>query len=257
MIHDTVLIDPSAKIGNNVEIGPYTIIGANVEIGDSNKIGPSVFIKGPTRIGNENHIFQFSSIGEDPQDKKYHGEENSRLEIGDRNTIREFCTINRGTDDGGGTTSVGNDNWIMAYTHIAHDCIVGNNTIFANNAGIAGHVRIEDNVTLGGFTGVHQFCKIGRHSLIAGHSYVVKDVPPYLIVAGNTAKTGGINKEGLKRQGFAPEIIDALWQAYKIVYKKGLILSEAIEQLGPLRSQFSEVSDFVVFIESATRGITR
>ncbi|HEA26443.1 MAG TPA: acyl-ACP--UDP-N-acetylglucosamine O-acyltransferase, partial [Ectothiorhodospiraceae bacterium] len=201
LIHPTAIIDPTAKIGSDVEIGAFSIIGANVEIGDETWIGPHVVIKGPTTIGKQNKIYQFSSIGEDPQDKKY-ADEPTRLEIGDRNLIREFCTFNRGTAQDRGTTSVGDDNWIMAYVHLAHDCVIGNNTILANNAGLAGHVHVGDFTILGGYTVVHQFCSFGKHSITAMGSVVFKDVPPYLTISGYPAKPYGLNSEGLKRRGF-------------------------------------------------------
>lgn len=257
MISDSAQIHPDALIGENVSIGAFSIIGKDVAIGADTSIGPHVVINGPTKIGTKNKIFQFSSIGEDPQDKKYHGERESYLEIGNGNTIREFCTINRGTKDGGGVTRIGNDNWIMAYVHIAHDCIVGNNTVFANNATLAGHVTIDDFVILGGFTGVHQFCRIGKYSLTAISSVVVKDVPPYLIVAGNTAKPSGLNREGLKRLGYSSDTINALKKAYKIIYRDGLILADAISALKELTKDTSEIELYIEFLESSSRGIAR
>ena len=251
------IIHPDASIGEGVEIGAYSVVGANVTINENSWIGPHVVIKGPTRIGKNNKIFQFCSIGDDPQDKKYTGDKDSVLEIGDGNTIREYCSINRGTAPGGGITCIGNDNWIMAYVHIAHDCLVGNNTIFANNATLAGHVVIDDFVILGGFTGVHQFCRVGRHSLTAISSVVVQDVPPYLIVAGNTAKPGGLNRQGLKRHGFSQEVINDLRKAYKTIYKDGLLLKDALDKLEPLTAESIEVSEFVKFIQASTRGIVR
>ena len=257
MIDPTAHVDPGASIGADVDIGAYSIIGDGVEIGKSTRIGPHVVIRGPTRIGENNTIFQFSSIGDDPQDRKYQGEPESFLEIGHGNTIREFCTINRGTSGGGGITRVGNNNWIMAYVHIAHDCIIGNNNIFANNATLAGHVTIQDNVTLGGFTGVHQFCTIGNYSFTAISSVVVKDVPPFLIVSGNTAKPKGLNREGLRRHGFTPELIDELRRAYRTVYRDGLILNESLEKLLGEPSVSPEVSAFCEFIRNSKRGIVR
>lgn len=257
MKHPQAIIHPDAKIAETAEIDPFSIIGADVEIGEGTWIGPHVVVKGPTRIGNENRIFQFCSIGDDPQDKKYQGEKDSVLEIGDRNTIREYCSINRGTGSGGGITRLGDDNWIMAYVHIAHDCIVGSHTIFANNATLAGHVSIDDYVILGGFTGVHQFCKIGRHALTAISSVVVKDVPPYLIVSGNTSKPGGLNREGLKRHNFTQDAVNHLRKAYKIIYRDGLILSDALKELAPLAEESEEVALFSRFIETSSRGIVR
>lgn len=257
MIASSAIVHPDAIIGKGVEVGPYSVIGANVTINENSWIGPHVVINGPTRIGKNNKIFQFCSIGDDPQDKKYAGEEDSVLEIGDGNTIREYCSINRGTTLGGGITRIGNDNWIMAYVHIAHDCLVGDNTIFANNATLAGHVMIEDFVILGGFTGVHQFCRIGCYSLTAISSVVVQDVPPYLIASGNTAKPAGLNREGLKRQGFSQEVINDLRKAYKTIYRDGLLLKDALNKLEPMTVESFEVSEFVKFIQASTRGIVR
>lgn len=257
MIDERAVIDPTAKIGNNVSIGPFSIIGPDVIVGDDNWIGPHVVIKGPTKIGQSNRIFQFASIGDDPQDKKFSGNEQSTLEIGDRNLIREYCTINRGTEQGGGKTVIGNDNWIMAYVHIAHDCLVGDGTVFANNTTLAGHVSIDNFVILGGFTGVHQFCHIGKHCFTAISSVVVKDVPPFLMVSGNTAKPSGLNREGLKRHGFTIETIDLLRKAYKTVYRKGLTRKQATEALEEMASQSEAVKEFSDFIEKSTRGIVR
>jgi len=250
-------VDSGARIDEGVDVEAYAVIGAGVEIGKGTRIGPHAVIKGPTRIGRDNRIFQFCSIGDDPQDKKYQGEKESVLEIGNANTIREYCTINRGTAAGGGITRVGDDNWIMAYVHIAHDCMVGSHTIFANNATLAGHVTIDDYVILGGFTGIHQFCRIGRHSLTAISSVVVKDVPPYLIVSGNIAKPSGLNKEGLKRHNFSADVVNQLRKAYKIVYREGLILNEALQKLEPLAEECPEVAGFAEFIKESKRGIVR
>ena len=257
MIHPTVIIDPDARIGENVAIGPYSVIGQGVTIGDETWIGPHVVIKGPTRVGKSNRIFQFCSIGDDPQDKKYRNESNSMLEIGDNNLIREYCTINRGTEDGGGKTILGNNNWIMAYVHIAHDCIIGSNIIFANNTTLAGHVAVDDFAIFGGFTGIHQFCQIGKHSFTAISSVVVKDVPPYLMIAGNTARPNGLNREGLKRHGFNVETINLLRKAYKIVYREGLTVKMALEKLQDLAEQSGEVRYFAEFIAQSKRGIVR
>ena len=256
MIHPVAIVDPAARIGANVEIGPYSIIGPDVEIGDDTEIGPHVVIKGHTRIGRENRIFQFCSLGEMPQDKKYAGEP-TRLEIGDRNTIREFCTFNLGTVQGGGVTSVGDDNWIMAYVHIAHDCHVANKTIFANGASLAGHVTVDDLVIFGGFTGVHQFCRIGAHVITAASSLVLQDVPPYLMVAGNTAQPYGIHVEGLKRRGFTSEAISELKRAYRTLYKSGLLLEEAKAKLAEQAKTQPDVQLMVDFLEASKRGIIR
>ena len=256
MIHPTALIDPSAKLADSVEVGAYSIIGADVEIGEKTWIGPHVVIQGPSKIGAENKLFQFSSIGEIPQDKKFHGE-TSFLEIGDRNTIREFATINRGTDDGGGTTRIGNDNWLMAYIHIAHDCQIGSNTIFANNASLAGHAIIEDFVILGGFTLVHQFCKIGQHAFCGMGSAISKDIPPYLMVNGSPAHAHGLNTEGIKRKGFSKEAIKALREAYKIIYRSNNTVEVAKAELKSLASNFPEVQNMLTFLQQSERGILR
>ena len=256
MIHSTAIIDPSAKLADSVEVGAYSIIGADVEIGEKTWIGPHVVIQGPTKIGAENKLFQFSSIGEIPQDKKFQGE-TSFLEIGDRNTIREFATINRGTEDGGGTTRIGNDNWLMAYIHIAHDCQIGNDTIFANNASLAGHVTIEDFVILGGFTLVHQFCKIGQHAFCGMGSAISKDVPPYVMVNGSPAHAHGLNSEGIKRKGFSKEALKALREAYKIIYRSHNTIDVAKEKIKSLAEKNPEVQKMLTFIEQSERGILR
>ena len=256
MIHPTAIVDPGAKIAANVEIGPYSIIGPDVEIGEHTVIGPHVIIKGHTRIGRENRIFQFSSLGEVPQDKKYAGEP-TRLDIGDRNTIREFCTFNLGTAQDAGVTRIGDDNWIMAYVHIAHDCQVGNKTTFANNAQLAGHVVVEDWAILGGYTGVHQFCRVGAHVMTAVGTVVLQDVPPYLMAAGNTATPYGINVEGLKRRGFTAESLSALKRAYRTLYKSGLLLEEAKIKLAEEAKTQPDVQRFVDFLAVSKRGIIR
>lgn len=255
-IDSRACIDSAARIGENVTIGPFCVIGPEVEIGDGTWLGPHVVINGPTRLGRDNRIFQFSSIGEIPQDKKFHGEQ-SVLDIGDRNTIREFVTINRGTADGGGITKIGNDNWLMAYIHIAHDCIVGNNTIFANAASLAGHVRIEDHAILGGFTLVHQFCTIGEHAFCGMGSAISKDVPPYMMVNGNPAEPHGLNTEGLKRRQFSKETLQALRDAYKVIYRSGYTTQEAVAQLTGLSQSCPEVAKLVTFIQTSQRGILR
>lgn len=256
MIHPTALIDPGAKIGTNVEIGAYSMIGPHVEIGDGTTIGSHVVIKGHTRIGRENRIFQFSSLGEVPQDKKYAGEP-TRLEIGDRNTIREFCTFNIGTIQDAGVTRIGDDNWIMAYVHIAHDCQVGNKTTFANNAQLAGHVVIDDWAILGGYTGVHQFCHVGAHVMTAVGTVVLQDVPPYLMAAGNTAQPYGINVEGLKRRGFSADSLLVLKRAYRTLYKSGLLLEEAKAKLIDEAKTQPDIQRFVDFFATSKRGIIR
>jgi UDP-N-acetylglucosamine acyltransferase len=249
-------VAPGARLAAGVEIGPYSLIGEQVEIGEGSIVGPHVVISGRTRIGRGNRIYQFSSLGEAPQDKKYAGEE-TRLEIGDGNTIREFCTFNVGTAQDAGVTRIGNDNWIMAYVHIAHDCQVGDHTIFANNAQLAGHVHVEDWAILGGYTGVHQFCHVGAHVMTAVGTVILQDVPPYLMAAGNTATPYGINVEGLKRRGFHADAITALKRAYRVLYKSGLTLAEAREKLVEMAAEQPDVRRFVDFLADSRRGIIR
>ncbi|MGE5385912.1 MAG: acyl-ACP--UDP-N-acetylglucosamine O-acyltransferase [Betaproteobacteria bacterium] len=256
MIHPTAIVEPGARIGANVSIGAYSHIGEHVEIGDNTSIGPQVIIKGHTRIGKENRIFQFCSLGEVPQDKKYAGEE-TRLEIGDRNVIREFCTFNVGTVQDAGVTRIGNDNWIMAYVHFAHDCQVGNHTIFANSTQLGGHVHVGDWAILGGCTLVHQFCKIGAHAITAAGTVVLQDIPPYVMAAFNTAQPYGINVEGLKRRGFTSEAISALKRAYRTIYKSGLMLEEAKTKLAEAAKTAPDVQLFLDFLEISKRGIIR
>ncbi|QEP44289.1 acyl-ACP--UDP-N-acetylglucosamine O-acyltransferase [Ectothiorhodospiraceae bacterium BW-2] len=255
-IHRTAVIDPSANIAEGVRIGPYTIIGAGVTLGARCDIGPHVVISGPTVMGCDNRVFQFASIGAEPQDKTYRGEA-TRLVIGDRNTIREAATINRGTVKGGGETRIGNDNLLMAYIHIAHDCQIGHHTIFSNNASLAGHVTVDDHAILSGFTLVHQFCAIGAHAFTAMGSAVTRDVPPYLLVAGNVAEPHGINSEGLKRRGFKGETIRALKRAYKRLYRSGLPLKEALTELETMVAECAEIAPLVQFIQQSQRGIIR
>lgn len=256
MIHPTAAIDPAARLGRNVSIGAYSVIGADVEIGDDTWIGPHVVVEGRTRIGRENKIWQFASIGAAPQDKKFHGEQ-SLLEIGDRNVIREFVTFNRGTAEGGGVTRVGNDNWLMAYVHLAHDCIVGNNVIFANAASLAGHVTVDDWVILGGFTLVHQFCQIGAHAFTSMGSIINRDVPPYVTVAGSFAEPKGINSEGLKRRGFDSARILSIRRAYKTLYKSGLPLADAREELARVSAGAPDVRLMLDFIDRSQRSLVR
>lgn len=256
MIHATAIIHPGAKLGAGVSVGPYSIIDEHVEIGDNTRIGPHVVITGNTKIGCDNRIFQFCSLGEVPQDKKYAGEP-TRLEIGDRNTIREYCTFNLGTVQDGGLTSMGNDNWIMAYVHVAHDCHVGNRTTFANNSQLAGHVHVDDWAILGGYTGVHQFCRVGAHTMTAVGSVVLQDIPPYVMAAGNTATPFGINAEGLKRRGFSPEALMALKRAYRTLYKSGLMLEEAKLKLEEESSIHPEIQPILDFLAVSKRGIIR
>ena len=256
MIDSRAVIHPKAEVAPDVEVGPFSVIGPDVVIGEGSWIGPHVVINGPTRIGRQNKIFQFASIGEMPQDKKYGGEP-TLLEIGDRNVIREFCTLNRGTEQGGGATRIGSDNWIMAYVHIAHDCQIGNHTIFANNASLAGHVTVEDHVILGGFSLVHQFCNLGAHCFTAFSSGIAKDVPPYVMVSGYSAAPHGLNAEGLRRRGFSNETIVSLRRAYKTIYRSNLTLKEAIAQLKQQISACPEIGLMVDFLEKSTRGIVR
>ena len=256
MIHSTAVIDCGAELAADARVGPYTVIGPDVVVGAGTEIGSHVVINGPTRIGRENRFFQFASIGEAPQDKKYAGEP-TRLEIGDRNTIREFVTINRGTVQDQGVTSIGDDNWIMAYVHIAHDCRIGNQTIFANNASLAGHVTIHDYVILGGFTLVHQFCSLGAHSLTAFGSGISLDVPPYVTVGGSPAKAHGLNMEGLRRRGFSEESRKLLKQSYKTLYREGNSLQDAIAILTKRAQDCDELQLLVTFLEQQTRGIVR
>ncbi len=255
-IHPTAIVHPSAKLASDVSIGAYSVIGEGVEIGAGTTVGAHALISGPTTIGSENKIFGFVSLGEAPQDKKYAGEP-TRLDIGDRNTIREFCTFNRGTAQDGGVTRVGNDNWIMAYAHIAHDCQVGNHTIFANNAQLAGHVRLGDYAILGGFTVVHQFVHIGAHSMTAMGTILLQDLPAFVTAAGNTAKPFGINSEGLKRRGFSSEDISAIKSSYKALYKSGLSLAEAIAAIEARSLDCPSLKILLDSLAASTRGIVR
>ena len=255
-IHPTAVVDPAAEIGEDVEIGPYSVIGPHVQIGRGSRIGPHAVITGHTRLGENNSIAQFSSIGEAPQDKKYRGEP-TRLEIGNNNTIREFCTLNRGTVQDVGVTRIGDDNWIMAYVHIAHDCQVGNRTIFANNAQLAGHVHIEDDVILGGFTLVHQFCRIGAHVITGLGTVLLQDVPPYVKASGNPVHPYGINSEGLRRRGFSADALAALKRAYRTLYRSGLTLEQATADIGAQAAVSPEVRPLVDFLSVPGRGIVR
>jgi UDP-N-acetylglucosamine acyltransferase len=256
MIHPTAIIDSGASLAPDVEVGAFSIIGKDVVIGSGTVIGSHVTIEGPTTIGEQNRIFQFSSLGAAPQDKKYAGEP-TRLEIGNRNTIREFCTLNRGTVQDAGATRIGDDNWIMAYVHIAHDCQVGNNTIFANNSSLAGHVHVFDHAILGGFTLIHQFCKIGSHVITAVGSVVFKDIPPYVTASGYDAQPHGINAEGLKRRGFSAERIAGIKRAYKTLYRSSLTLEEAKLALAEQQKECADLAILLDFLNIATRGIIR
>lgn len=256
MIHPTAIIDEKAKLADDVKVGAFSIIGPDVEIGTGCEVASHVVIEGPTKIGKNNRIFQFASIGAEPQDKKFKGEATT-LEIGDNNLIRESVTINRGTTQGGGITKVGSNNWIMAYVHIAHDCIIGNDNIFANNASLAGHVLVDDHVILGGFTLVSQFNEIGAHAFSAMGSVISRNVPPYVLVSGHMAEPVGINIEGLKRRGFTEVQIRNIRQAYKLVYRSGLRLEEARRKLETIVQEANELDCFMEFLETQKGGIIR
>jgi UDP-N-acetylglucosamine acyltransferase len=255
-VHPTAVVDPSARVAPDAEIGPYAVIGSEVEIGAGCRIGPHAVITGRTRIGANCRIWQFVSIGDAPQDKKYSGEATD-LEIGSGNTIREFCTINRGTVQGGGVTRIGDDNWIMAYAHIAHDCVIGSRTVFANNAQLAGHVVVGDDAILGGFTVVHQFCRIGEHSITGMGTIVLQDVPPYVKASGNPAQPFGINSEGLRRRGFKAEAIAALKRAYRALYRSGFTIDEVRQTLAAEAGQWPEIQPLLDFVAAPGRGIIR
>lgn len=256
MINNTAQIDASAKIADDVTIGPWTVIGPDVQIGAGTVIGSHVVIKGSTRIGVNNHIYQFASVGEDCQDKKYHGEK-THLVIGDNNVIREGCTLHRGTVQDQGVTRIGDNNLFMVNVHIAHDAMVGNGTVMANNVTIAGHVHIGDYAVLGGFCGVHQFCKVGTHSMCGGGSIVLQDVSAYTTISGNPATSHGINKEGLRRRGFEKEVVSALRSAYKIMFRRGLAVKQAVEEIRQLPYQCPELEIFIESILVSSRGIVR
>jgi UDP-N-acetylglucosamine acyltransferase len=255
-VHATAQIDPTAKLAADVSVGAFSVIGAHVEIGDGTTIGPHAVIQGPAHIGRDNRIFQFASVGADPQDKKFRGE-HSELFIGDRNTIREFVTINRGTGEGGGATRIGDDNWIMAYAHVAHDCVVGNHTIFSNNATLAGHVEVGDYAILSGFAGVHQFCRVGEHAFVGMGCLINGDVPPFVIVANEYGRPRGINAEGLKRRGFAPERIAAIKRAYRTLYMSGMPLERAREELARIAAEAPDVRRMLDFLERGQRALVR
>jgi len=256
LIDPRAIISPQAELARDVEVGPYSIVGPDVSIDAGTRIGPHVVVNGPTRIGRDNRIYAFCAIGGDSQDKKYEGEE-ALLEIGDRNTIREFCTLNRGTRGGGGTTRIGDDNWIMAYVHIAHDCRIGNHVTMANNVTLAGHVLVEDYVGLGGFVKVHQFCRIGAYAFCGMDSGLTRDLPTYVLAAGYMAEPKGINAEGLQRHGFSPEQIRNIRNAYKLLYRSDLKLEEAIEQLAALAAGQRELQRLVAFLRGSERSIIR
>ncbi len=255
-IHPTAIVSTQARIGDGVSIGPYSVIGDGVHIGDGTRIAAHVVVNGPTSIGRDNRIYQFASIGDDPQDKKYAGEPTT-LVIGDGNTIREYCTISRGTIQDAGETRIGNDNWIMAYVHIAHDCVIGDHCILANNATLAGHVHLGDWVILGGFSGIHQFCRIGAHAFLGMYAIINRDVPAYTMMAGQPTEPKGINSEGLKRRGFTAEQIRNIKNAYRIVFRQGNKLADAIEEIAGLATAQPELAILLESLRSSERGVTR
>lgn len=256
-IHPSAVVDPGARIGRDVSIGAFTLIGADVEIGDGTRIGPHCSVLGPTRIGRDNHFAGHAAIGGEPQDKKFKGER-TELVIGDRNNIREFVTLNRGTGDGGGITRIGNDNWILAYSHVAHDCIVGDHCVFSNNSTLAGHVEIGDYVILSGFAGIHQFCRIGAHAFIGMGALINGDVPPFVMVAADEyGRPRGINSEGLKRRGFDAPRIAAIKRAYRTLYMSGANLADARAQLAEMARDSDDVRAFSEFIERGERPLLR
>lgn len=256
MIHATAIVHPAAKIAPGVEIGPYAVIGEHVSLGEGTTVGPHAVIEGWTEIGRDNRIFQFASVGAAPQDLKFHGEK-SYLRIGDRNMVREFVTLHRGTESGGGETIIGNDNLFMAYSHVAHDCIVGNRVILANGATLAGHVQVDDFAILGGLSAVHQFTRVGAHVMVSGGSMVAQDIPPYTIAQGDRAKTVGLNLVGLKRRGFSEESLRAIKKAYKIIFRSGLRQEEALQKIAEELSSGPELDLFVDFIKNSQRGVAR
>jgi UDP-N-acetylglucosamine acyltransferase len=256
LIHPTAIVDPSADLAADVEVGPFAVIGPDVALGAGCIVGPHAVLRGPTRIGSGTHVFQFASVGEDPQDKKYAGERTT-LHVGERNVIREFATVHRGTAQDRGETRIGNDNLLMAYTHVAHDCLIGNNNILANAASLGGHVEVQDWVILGGFSIVHQFCQIGAHSFSAMGSVISKDVPPYLTVGGHPAVPRGINVEGLKRRAFSVETITVLKRAYRQLYLSNLKLTESVAKLREWAADHPEVGRLAEFVADSNRSIVR
>jgi UDP-N-acetylglucosamine acyltransferase len=255
-IHPTAVIAPEAELGSDVEVGAFAVIGAGVQVGDRTRIGPHVVIEGPTRLGADNHVFPYASVGSAPQDKKYKGEP-TRLEIGDRNVIRECVTLNRGTVQDQGVTRIGNDNLFMAYAHVAHDCVIANHCILANNATLGGHVLLADWVIMGGLSGVHQFCKVGAHAFIANNAAVTRDVPPYVMAVGQPAAAHSVNAEGLKRRGFTPEQVRNVRNAFRLLYRSGLKLADAQSQLAALAQEQPEVRLLAEFLPQSTRSIVR
>lgn len=255
-IHEKALVDPAANIADDVEIGPFSIIGSKVTIGPGSWIGPHVVVTGRTTIGENTRIFQFASIGEEPQDKKYDGAD-TELIIGDNNMIRELCTFSRGTTEGGGKTVIGNDNWIMACVHIAHDCLLGDNIIMANNASLAGHVTVGDWAILSGYSLIHQFCNVGEHSFTSFASHVNQSIPPYVTVSGEKARAKGVNTEGLKRRGYSPEQIQQVRRAYKLLYRSGIPLEDAKAQLVEMAKEHEEIQPWVEFLATSVKSFIR
>jgi UDP-N-acetylglucosamine acyltransferase len=255
-VHATALVHPGARLGAGVQVDAFSIIGEHVTVGEGTWIGPHVVIEGHTQLGRDNRVFQFASVGAPPQDKKYAGEP-TRVEIGDRNTLREGVTVNRGTAEDTGVTRIGDDNWLMAYVHIAHDCVVGNRTIMANYTGLAGHVEVGDWAILGGATVVHQFVRIGAHSFTSMGAYLAQDLPPYVMAAGNMAKPFGINSEGLRRRGFSADAIARVKRAYRTLYRAGLGLEEARRELAAQAADCVEVRALLEFVEQSKRGVIR
>ncbi len=256
MIDPSAKIDPSAELADDVSVGPWSIVGPNVTIGEGTVVGSHVIIRCNTVIGSNNRFFQFASVGEDPSDKKYQGEE-TYLNIGDNNVFREGVTLHRGTAFDGGVTRIGNDNLMMPYVHIAHDCLIGNDTVFANNVGITGHVQVDDWVILGGYAGVNQYLKIGAHSMVGGMTHITNDVPAYMIVSGNPAAVRSVNTIGLERRGYSKEAVKAIRKAYKILYKKGLSLQEALRELAELQIHCGEIQLLIDSLEASEKGIHR
>lgn len=256
MIDPRAVIAPDAVLEDGVQVGPFAVIGAGVRIGAGSWIGPHAVINGATTLGRGNKVFQFASIGDEPQDRKYRGEP-TRLEVGDRNVFREFCSVNRGTAGGRGVTKIGDENLFMAYSHVAHDCIVGSHCVMSNCTALAGHVELGDWVILSGYSGIHQFCKVGAHSFLANNAAVTRDVPPYLLVAGTPAEPKGVNSEGLKRRGFSQQQIASIRNAYRLLYRSKLKLAAATEQLQALAADRPELQPFVQFLAGSERSIVR
>jgi UDP-N-acetylglucosamine acyltransferase len=255
-IHPAAVVSPEAALGEEVQVGAYAVIGAGVEIGARTRIAAHAVVQGPTRIGTDNSVFQFASVGSDPQDRKYRGEP-TRLEIGDRNVVRECVTLNRGTSKDEGVTRIGSDNLFMAYSHVAHDCAVGNQCVLANNATLGGHVYLDDWVIMGGLSGIHQFCKVGAHAFIANNAAVTRDVPPYVMAVGQPASAHSVNAEGLKRRGFTPEQIRNIRNAFRVLYRSGLKLADATRELEALAKEQPEIQPIVEFLPRSTRSILR